>query len=287
MKIELDAEVIVPRIQGREGWLREARRQLDEHRRREAKPIPRSRAERLLEAERRLQQDLEVERTANEAYEYYRAHGRDTQGRRLSRPPKPYEPPEIPAGKINTTDLDSRNVKTPRSYTQGYNAQAVVNEFQIVLAAEVTASSPDFGHLQPMVEATKRELEAIGVTETPGVAVADSGYWNEEQMDNVIANEHVQVLIPPDAGKRDTPRPGWDGGRYTSMRETLQTDYGGGLYRRRKAMVEPVFAQTKHNRRINQFQRRGRSAARSEWRLITATHNLLKLHKRQIAGAAA
>jgi transposase len=287
VKIELDSEVIVARKDGRDGWLREARRQLDEHRRREAKPIARSRAERLLEAERRLQQDLEVERHANESYEHYRARGRDTQGRRLSRPPKPYEPPEIPAGKINTTDLDSRNVKTPRSYTQGYNAQAVVNEFQIVLAAEVSASSPDFGHLEPMVKATKRELEAIGVTETPGVAVADSGYWNEEQMDNVVANEHVQVLIPPDAGKRSTPRPGWDGGRYSSMRETLQTDFAGGLYRRRKAMVEPVFAQTKHNRRINQFQRRGRSAAPSEWRLITATHNLLKLHKQQIAAAAA
>jgi Transposase DDE domain len=156
-----------------------------------------------------------------------------------------------------------------------------------VLAAEVTASSPDFGHLQPMVQATKRELQAIGVTETPGVVVADSGYWNEEQIDNVIANEHVQVLIPPDAGKRDTPRPGWDGGRYSSMREVLQTDHGGGLYRRRKAMVEPVFAQTKHNRRINQFQRRGGSAARSEWRLITATHNLLKLHRRQMAATAA
>jgi transposase len=287
VKIELDSEVIVARKDGRDGWLREARRQLDEHRRRQAKPIPRSRAERLLEAERRLQQDLAVERYANEAYEHYRAHGRDTQGRRLSRPPKPYEPPEIPAGKINTTDLDSRNVKTPRSYTQGYNAQAVVNEHQIVLAAEVTASSPDFGHLQPMVEATKRELEAIGVREIPGVAVADSGYWNEEQIDNVVANEHVQVLIPPDAGKRNTPRPGWDGGRYTSMRETLQTDFAGGLYRRRKAMVEPVFAQTKHNRRINQFQRRGGSAARSEWRLITATHNLLKLHRHQIAAAGA
>jgi transposase len=287
LEIELDPEVIVARKDGRDAWLREARRQLDEHRRREAKPIPRSRAERLLEAERRLQQDLEVERTANEAYEHYRAHGRDTQGRRLGRPANQYEPPEIPAGKINTTDLDSRNVKTPRSYTQGYNAQAVVNEEQIVLAAEVTASSPDFGHLEPMVKATKRELEAIGVTETPEVAVADSGYWNEEQMDHVVANEHVQVLIPPDAGKRDTPRRGWNGGRYASMREALATDYGGGLYRRRKAMVEPVFAQTKHNRRINQFQRRGRSAARSEWRLITATHNLLKLHKHQIAVAAA
>ncbi len=66
-----------------------------------------------------------VEREANKAYEHYRAHGRDTQGRRLSCQPKPYEPPETPSGKINTTDLDSRNVKTPRSYTQGYNVQAV------------------------------------------------------------------------------------------------------------------------------------------------------------------
>ena len=65
----------------------------------------------------------------------------------------------------------------------------------------------------------------------------------------------------------------------------LATDRGGGgeLYRKRKAMIEPIFANTKFNRRIDRFQRRGRSAARSEWRLITATHNLLKLHKHQLA----
>jgi transposase len=103
-KIELDPAVIVARTQGREGWLREGRRQLDEHRRREAKPIVRSRAERLLEAERRMVQDLEVERAANEACEYYREHGRDAQGRRLSRAPTPYEPPEFPSGKINSGD---------------------------------------------------------------------------------------------------------------------------------------------------------------------------------------
>jgi hypothetical protein len=61
----------------------------------------------------------------------------------------------------------------------------------------------------------------------------------------------------------------------------------GGPAIRPKAMIEPVFAQTKHNRRISQFQRRGRSAARSEWRLITATHNLMKLHKHQVAAQGA
>jgi DDE family transposase len=71
------------------------------------------------------------------------------------------------------------------------------------------------------------------------------------------------------------------------MRRVLETDAGRELYVKRKAMIEPVFAQTKFYRRIDRFQRRGRSARRSEWRLIGATHNLLKLHRHQIGLAAA
>jgi transposase len=284
--IVLDPVAIVARMQGREGWSREARRHLDQHRRVNAQPIPRSRALRLLEAERRLQENLSVEREANEAYETHRATAVTSDGRRFGARPNPYVAPEVPPGKINVTDLDSRNVKTPRSYTQGYNVQAVVNEHQVVLAAEVTAASSDFGHLEPMIKAVNDELAGVGVSDTPGVAVADSGYWHEAQIDQVV-NTGTQVLIPPDAGKSNTPRRGWDGGRYAFMRTVLAGDYGSGLYRKRKAMIEPVFAQTKHNRRISQFQRRGRSAARSEWRLITATHNLLKLHKHQLAAAGA
>jgi len=52
-------------------------------------------------------------------------------------------------------------------------------------------------------------------------------------------------------------------------------------------MIEPVFANTKFNRRFDRFLRRGRAACRSEWRLITATHNLLKLHTQQSSAAAA
>jgi hypothetical protein len=48
-----------------------------------------------------------------------------------------------------------------------------------------------------------------------------------------------------------------------------------------------VFANTKFNRKIYRFHRRGRSAVRSEWRLITATHNLLRLHHHRTAGQAA
>jgi hypothetical protein len=229
--LALDPEVIVARVQGREGWVREARHQLDEHRRLAAEPIPRSRPERLLECERRLQENLRVEREANEAYEHHRATAVTKDGRGFGARPNPYVAPEVPPGKINVTDLDSRNVKTPRSYTQGYNTQAAVNEHQIVLAAEVTLTSPDFGQLEPMINATRRELEQIGVSDTPTVALADTGYWHEHQIDQVVSNG-TQVLIPPDAGKHEKPRRGWTGGRYASMREALATEYGGGLYRR-------------------------------------------------------
>ena len=272
--------------QGRRGWLREAKRRLDEKRAAEAKPIPRSRPARLREGNRRLEEDHEVHCRANEAYEAYRARGVMKDGRRFGAPPTPYTAPATPQGKVNVTDPDSRNVKTPRGYMQGYNAQAVCNEHQIVVAAELSADSPDFGHLEPMVAAAERELTAAGVNETPQVVVADAGYWHHDQMDN-LAGRGLTVLIPPDAGKRRGARPGWDGGRYAFMRRVLETDLGKRLYGRRQVTIEPVFANTKFNRRIDRFLRRGRSACRSEWRLITATHNLLKLHRSQNALATA
>ena len=81
----------------------------------------------------------------NAEYEAYRPRGLDKTGRRFDRPAKPFTPPETPQGKINTTDPDSRNVKTPRGWVQGYNAQAVTPEDQIVIAAEVHVASADFG----------------------------------------------------------------------------------------------------------------------------------------------
>jgi hypothetical protein len=240
----------------------------------------------LKESKRRLEEELWSEQRANTAYEAWRARGVMSNGRKLNTPAKSYVAPERPAGKINVTDPDSRNLKAFRGYVQGYNAQAVVNESQIVIAAEVNADSPDFGHLEPMVSAAERELKQAGATETPEIVVADAGYWHQVQMENVVARG-IQVIIPPDASKRKGARPGWDGGLYAFMRRVVTTEAGGALYRKRQGMIEPVFAQVKFNRKIDRFQRRGRSAVRSEWRLIAATHNLLKLHNHQIAAAAA
>jgi hypothetical protein len=178
-------------------------------------------------------------------------------------------------------------MKANLGYVQGYNAQAVVDEGQIVIAAEITNTPGDFSNLDPMVTTAISELEHIGVTERPEVALADAGYWNEQHFDEVIANKHIQVLIPPDRGGRSEPRPGWTGGRYAWMRAVLASEHGRQLYRKRIQMIEPVFAHTKHNRLITRFHRKGRIAVRTEWRLLMATHNLTKLHRHQLAAVGA
>jgi hypothetical protein len=150
----------------------------------------------LKEAKRRLEEELAVECAANAAYEDYRAHGRQNNGRRLGAPPKPCTSPVTPQGKINRTDLDSRNVKTRGGYMQGYNAQAAVTAGQIVIAAEISVNSPDFGLLGPGCDAALSELAGVGVTDTPGVLVADAGYWHQVQMQQIVehGNERRAAL---------------------------------------------------------------------------------------------
>jgi transposase len=267
---------------GRLVWLREAKRRLDERRADEARPIPRSRPERLTDAKQRLDEELEAERRANEAYEAYRARGVGRTGRRFSpaATPKPYMLPATPQGKVNITDPDSKLVKGMRGWIQGYNAQAVCNDQHLIVAAEVMTASPDFGHLGPMLAAARHELTAAGISRSPDVVVADSGYWHLEQM-NEITGDGIPVLIPPDSSRRANKpkRPGWNGGAYDFMRSVLRTDHGEQLYRQRAQLIEPIFGNTKHNRGFTRFHRRGRSAARTEWRLMATTHNLCKLHQ--------
>src|SRR5436190_5473764 len=270
----------------RRKWLREAKQALEAERAAEAKPVSRSRPERLAECKRRLEQDWQLERRVVEEHAAWHARGIASDGsRRMAGARaniKPHPLPERPAGKLNVTDPDSRNLKTTRRWVQGYNAQAAVTTEQIVVAAELSIESLDTANLQPMVESARRELEAVGVTDKPGVVLADAGYWKNDAIEAIV-NQGIQTLVAPDADRRKKPRPGRRGGLYEFTRRVLATDWGKQLYLKRQGAAEPVFGQIKSNRGANRFLRRGRSAVRSEWRLLTATHNLLKLHRHQLA----
>ena len=101
-----------------------------------------------------------------------------------------------------------------------------------------------------------------------------------------ISETGIEVLVPPDGNMREGKRRGWEEGVYQQMRDKLSTERGRELYAQRKITIEPVFGQIKYNRHIDRFMRRGRAAAQSEWRLVTATHNLLKLHRHWITSTA-
>jgi hypothetical protein len=224
-----------------------------------------------------LDAERQAEQQAREAMLVRRAeHERQTGRRPLGRPPVERPKHAEKVRRVNVTDPDSRPVKTPRGFIQGYNAQLVVADGQIIVAADVISGSADQGQLAPMVQAAQRELDAAGAGR-PGTVLADAGYWRAGDI-HQLSDHGLTVLVPPDAHTRNQPLPGKRGGLYQRMRDRLAAPRAAALYRRRMVMIEPIFGHTKANRRIERFQRRGLESVRSEWRLIAATHNLVKLH---------
>ena len=80
-----------------------------------------------------------------------------------------------------------------------------------------------------------------------------------------VATAEATTSPPPSARER--------------MRAKVRTVEGQALYKMRKAIVEPVFGQTKERRGFRRFALRGLSKVRSEWDLICLTHNVLKLFR--------
>jgi Transposase DDE domain len=207
-------------------------------------------------------------------------------------------------------------MRVPGGFVQAYNAQAVATVDQVIVAAEVTNDGSDDAQFVPMVAATKANLRAAGVRTRVRTVLADAGYWAKRNVDTpgveaLIAPgrtpdlkrnartearraemlsrvERGDISILDAAAELGVGRSRVDQlllARRRSLPPTpavamaakLATPRGRRLYKKRSATIEPVFGQTKHNRGITRFARRGMPAVNSEWKLIAATHNILKL----------
>jgi transposase len=234
------------------------------------------RAKRELEAEqaaRVAEHRAVVERVA----EHRARTGRNPRGR-LPGPGPGCEPPTD--AKRNITDPDSRIMRDHGAHVQAYNAQALVGQGGVIIAADVTSSPNDSQQLVPMLAAARENLQRVGHQRAIRCVLADGGYWNHDAIQ--AARQSAVVVIPTHdphhTTRQKAPRQGPAADRINRI---LATPAGQRLYRRRAELVEPVFAHTKHTRGITRFSRRGQTAVRSEWRLIAATHNLLKLFRYQ------
>jgi transposase len=134
------------------------------------------------------------------------------------------------------------------------------------------------------LELCRRRLVEDWRTESRANRDYEAGYWSNDHIDR-LRERGMTPLVAADADRSKGPRKTRLGGPYDFMRRALATESGDDLYSRRQGMIEPVFAQIKQTRRAGRFKRRGRAAVRSEWRLIAATHNLLKLHRHTLAAA--
>lgn len=251
---------------------------------------PRSRRERLRRCREALERQQAEQNADHERNLAWRAAWEAEHGRKLGgRKPTPPDPAALERSTINTSDPDTRPMKRAGGRSvQGYNVQVVASEEQLIVAARVTQSHNDSDQLEPMVARAHRELEAAGVEASIGTVLADGGYWNSAQI-SAVRKDGVEVIVPTKDRKRAKPRKlaPRQGPEAERIEALLEEPEGKALYRRRQQLVEPVFADTKFNRRADRFMRRGLDACGSEWRLIAATHNLLKLWRAGLAAGGA
>ncbi len=194
---------------------------------------------------------------------------------------------EQPTRQYNFVDPDSRVMKdnARKCFVQAYNAQiAVDGEAQVIVAADLTQQTTDRERLLPMVQSVCACAQSA-----PAVITADAGYWDTTSLSN-SALDGIQVLVSPDSKPQPPGAPlpanAPQNEAALRMRELLASETGKALYATRKTTVEPVFGQIKDARGIRRFRLRGLTRVAAEWKLICATHNLLKLFRYRAALAS-
>lgn len=202
---------------------------------------------------------------------------------------KPVHPREKKGAKparVNTTDPESKIMPVRKGgFVQGWNGQAAANENQIIIAAEIVTDTNDTALLHPMIGAINNELTSAGITEKVGVLLADAGYATEAALANLTENHPDCFIATRNTYRTPEPRLGTRGPvpknatLVQRMDRKVSTKHGKSVYRDRQWIIEPVFGQIKHVRSITTLARRGKEAAQAEWKLVTTTHNLLKLFR--------
>jgi transposase/IS5 family transposase len=173
----------------------------------------------------------------------------------------------------NFTDPESRIMKAGNGFEQSYNAQACVDqEHQIIVAVGVTNSAADNTQLIPMIEATEAVVEQI-----PGQVLADAGYRSEANFEHLERNNIDGVIAMGREGKPDQVPVSAANQATLRMKEKLKTADGAAAYRRRKAIVEPVFGWIKRVLGFRQFSFRGLARNTAEWHLVCLAMNLRRM----------
>jgi transposase len=179
------------------------------------------------------------------------------------------------------TDPESRYLRTRGGFCLGFTAEVAVAEDHLVVAQRVHQQTTDNASAAAMAESATQQCGARAA-----VVLADSGYYNIEQIQRIEAGGS-EAIIPDPLLARE-----WMGGppapemnprqqRRTpgllELRQKLCTPRACEHYRHRKALVEPVFGVLKQQRGMRQFRRRGLIGVGTEWALATTAYNITRM----------
>lgn len=196
--------------------------------------------------------------------------GKEVRGRKpIGKDPKP--------SRRNTTDPDSRTMKTQNGYVQGYNVQIVVDcSSQVIVACDVVQDGNDKHQLRRMLSLAKE-----GIGRLPEKLLADAGYFSTKEVDGVEGTElFVATKSRRKAGLGELLPIIELGGRPTTkqaMELLLGTNEGRAAYRLRGQTVEPVNGQLKDRGGMREFRMRGIEKTKLEATLASMGNNIKKL----------
>jgi len=188
---------------------------------------------------------------------------------------------KLGAQQLSCTDEDSRFLHPSRGYVLGYTVDLAVSDDHVILAQRTTQAVDDSESLLPMVD---QVMETTG--EWPAQTSADSAFFS---VANVVGLETRGIEgFVPDAhltgelqGRRPPVKSPGDDPAHRRMRERLRSPQGKTRYRRRQALVEPVFGVLKEQRGMRSVRLRGRDKVGAEIALACTAFNLTRMWRRQ------
>lgn len=189
--------------------------------------------------------------------------------------------------RANTTDPESRLLKTRNGWIQGYNCQTAVSDDAFIISARATQDTNDLAQFEPTmhdITATAGLLaERTGRDDlTIGVMLGDAGYDSDTNLtakgpDRLIADAKAHTIDQRATTSPATGQAADNASAREQMNHRLRTSEGHALYKRRSPIVEPPNGWLKDRRGLRQFARRGLTAVQAELSLACAVTNLLKL----------
>jgi transposase len=184
--------------------------------------------------------------------------------------------------RVNTTDPASKIMPGKHDgFDQRHNLQALACRNQFILAVTTHHSANDKQALIDLLYRGRANLDQAGITDPIATALFDNGYASEANFTADLPVNLLLVAVEKEARQTQRLRDGTSNAAkaWHAMAARLEDPDNRTLYKRRGAIIEPLFAQL-FNRFGRSINYRGEDVD-TELHLWAVTHNLSKINRRR------